>query len=150
MLKTLDTLTIVWQQALNEEYLLQCFLHWKVTWKGWFEVKNVLMMDLFITKMQIFASQDINWWTRVVCIIYRSLLCFYQLFGLSFWWHPFTEHPLVSKWCNTRFLQIRYDEKTNLSTSWMAWEWVNFHFGWTLRWPILQRQAPITFYIILY
>ncbi len=32
---------------------------------------------------------------------------FYQLFGLSFWRHPFTaEHPLVSKWCNVTFLQI--------------------------------------------
>ncbi len=29
------------------------------------------------------------------------LWCFYQLFGLSFWRHPFTsEYPLVSKWCN--------------------------------------------------
>ncbi len=32
---------------------------------------------------------------------------FFQLFGLSFWWHPFTaEHPLVSKSCNATFLQI--------------------------------------------
>ncbi len=29
-----------------------------------------------------------------------------QLFGLSFWWHPFTaEDPLVSKWRNDEFLQ---------------------------------------------
>ncbi len=29
------------------------------------------------------------------------LWCFYQLFGLSFWRHPFTaEHPLLSKWWN--------------------------------------------------
>ncbi len=62
------------------------------------------------------------------------LWCFYQLFGLSFWRHPFTaEDPLVSKWCNTKFLQICSDEETNSSTSWMAWEWVfssNFNF-WT-------------------
>ncbi len=32
------------------------------------------------------------------------LWCFYQLFGLSFWRHPFTaEDPLVSKSCNARF-----------------------------------------------
>ncbi len=37
----------------------------------------------------------------------RLLWCFYQLFGLSFWRHPFTaEDPLVSKWCNATFLQI--------------------------------------------
>ncbi len=57
------------------------------------------------------------------------LWCFYQLFGLSFWRHPFTaEDPLVSKWCNAAFLQICSDEETNSSTSWMAWGWVHFHF----------------------
>ncbi len=36
-----------------------------------------------------------------------GLWCFYQLFGLSFWRHPFTEEdPLVSKWYNAKFLQI--------------------------------------------
>ncbi len=38
-----------------------------------------------------------------LCII----VMFNQLFGLSFWRHPFTaEHPLVSKWWNADFLQI--------------------------------------------
>ncbi len=33
------------------------------------------------------------------------LWCFYQLFALSFWRHPFTaEEPFVSKWCNATFL----------------------------------------------
>ncbi len=40
------------------------------------------------------------------------LWCFYQLFGLSFWRHPFTaEHPLVSKWWNDTFLQIWWRNK---------------------------------------
>ncbi len=35
------------------------------------------------------------------------LWCFYQLFGLSFWRHPFTaEDPLVTKWFYATFLQI--------------------------------------------
>ncbi len=35
------------------------------------------------------------------------LWCFYQLFGLSFWRHPFTaEHPLMRHWCRDTFLQI--------------------------------------------
>ncbi len=35
------------------------------------------------------------------------LWCFYQLFELSFWWHPFTaEDPLVNKKCNAKFIQI--------------------------------------------
>ncbi len=62
-----------------------------------------LMTDLFLTIMQLFTSQDIKCWTGVTCGL---LWCFYQ-FGLSFWRHPFTaEDPLVSKWCNAKFLQI--------------------------------------------
>ncbi len=36
---------------------------------------------------------------------------FNQLFGLSFWRHPFTaEDPLASKWRNETFLQICSDD----------------------------------------
>ncbi len=36
-----------------------------------------------------------------------------QLFGLSFWRHPFTaEDPLVKNVCNAKFLQICSDEET--------------------------------------
>ncbi len=71
------------------------------------------------------------------------LWCFYQLFGLSFWRHPFiSEDPLVSKWCNATFLKICSDEETNSLTSRMAWGRVHFQqsiiCGWTipLRWFI--------------
>ncbi len=65
-------------------------------------IKNILMMDLF----HLLSSQDINWWTGVVWITCGLLWYFYQLFGLSFWWHPFTaEHPLLRQWCNATFLQ---------------------------------------------
>ncbi len=69
--------------------------------KQWFEVKNILIMDLFLTNLQFFTSQDISWWTGVLWITCVLLWCFYQLFG--FWRHPFTaEHPLLSKWCNAK------------------------------------------------
>ncbi len=52
---------------------------------------------------------------------------FYQLFGLSFWRHPFTaDDSLLIEWTNATFLQIGLDEETNSSTSWKAWEWVHF------------------------
>ncbi len=38
-----------------------------------------------------------------------------------------SQHPLMSKWCNVKFLQIYTDEETNSSTSWMVWVWVHFH-----------------------
>ncbi len=67
------------------------------------------------------------------------LWCFYQLFELWFWRHPFTaEHPFLGKWCNGKFLQICSDEETN--SSWIAWGWVNFQqnkfFGWTI--PLIE------------
>ncbi len=79
-------------------------------------------MDLFLTNMQLFTSQDVNWWTGVVWITCGLLWCFYQLFGLLFWRHPFTaEDPLLSKWWSDEFLQIDSHEETNSFTSWMAW-----------------------------
>ncbi len=46
--------------------------------------------------LQTHTSYDINW-------------CFYQLFELSLWRHPFTaEDPLVSKWCNVESVLILF------------------------------------------
>ncbi len=65
----------------------------------------------------------------ITCVL---LQCFYQLFGLSYWRHPFTaEDPLVSKWYNAEFFQICSDEQTNWSASWTARGQI-FIFGWTI------------------
>ncbi len=67
-------------------------MDWYFSQNQSFKVKNILI-DLFLTNMQPFASQNINWWTGVVWFI----VMFYQLFGLSFWRHPFTaEDPTTS------------------------------------------------------
>ncbi len=72
-----------------------------------FEVKNTLMMNLFLTNsfwLLKMLLDGLEW-----CGL---LWCFYQMFGLSFWRHPFTaEHPLLSKWCNATFLQIWWRNK---------------------------------------
>ncbi len=44
-----------------------------------FKVKNFLMMDLFLTNTQLFASQDINRWTGVVWIIVMFLSAVWTL-----------------------------------------------------------------------
>ncbi len=88
-------------------------------------------MDLFLTNTQLFASQDIIWWTGVLWITCALLWCFYQLFGLSFWRHPFTaEDPFLSKWCSATFLQIWWGNKLiyifdGLRVSKLS---ANFHF----------------------
>ncbi len=49
------------------------------------------------------------------------IVMFYLLFGFSFWRHPFTaEDPLVSKWCNAKFLQIYSEDEASSSASWMS------------------------------
>ncbi len=53
----------------------------------------------------------------------------------SFWRHPFTaEHPLVSKWCSARFLQICSHEGTNIYILdglrvYSQHFWVNYSFN---------------------
>jgi len=70
-------------------------------------------MDLFLTNMQLFTPQEVNRGTGEVWINRGLLWCFHQLFGLSFWRHPFTAgHPLVSKWCNAKLLHICSHEET--------------------------------------
>ncbi len=92
--------------------------HWRKHYGLWTHILarsdslNVLIMDLFLTNMKLLSSQDINWWTGEVWITCGLLWCFYQLFGLSFWRHPFTaEHPLLRQWCNDTFLQIWWRNK---------------------------------------
>ncbi len=51
-----------------------------------------------------------------ICVEYLWIFVIsYQLFGLSFWRHPFAaEEPLVSKWRDAILLQICSDGRNNL------------------------------------
>ncbi len=72
------------------------------------KLTTIFLYNLFLTNLQLLASQDVNWWTGVVWITCGLLWCFYQLFIHSFWRHPFTaEHPLVSKWYNDKFSKFK-------------------------------------------
>ncbi len=86
--------------SLEEKLLWTCIL---------VRIDKNILIHLFLTNEQLFTSQDVNWWT------WRGFLwCFYQLFGLWFWRHPFTtEHPLVSKWWYITFNQICSDEEVH-------------------------------------
>ncbi len=94
------------------------------------------------------SSPDVNWWTGVVWIICGLLWCFYQLFGLSFWRHPFTaEHPLLRHWCRDTFLQIWWRNKLILISDGLRVSTFSAHFNFcvnysfslhcTLVWVIL-------------
>ncbi len=103
--------------------------------------KKVLMMDLFLTNRFLFCkslTDGLEW---------RGLLwCFNQLFGLSFWRHPFTtEYPLVSKWSNATFLQICSDEE-KLIYILDGLMWVHLHQISIFRWSI---PLTWTFYLCM-
>jgi len=42
--------------------------------KWQFNLKNVPIMDLFLIIMQLFTSQDVNWWTGVVWMDYCDVI----------------------------------------------------------------------------
>ncbi len=88
------------------------------------------MMDLFITNIS-FSLYKMLIDGLKSC---ELLLCFYQQFGLLFWWHPFTaEDPLVSKWCHAILSKICSDEEINsglINIRWAKGEYI-FIIGWT-------------------
>ncbi len=102
----------------------------------YFSQRKKHLNDGFVSyKHTALDIQDINWWTGVMWITCGLLWCFYQLFGLSFWRHPFTaEDPLVSKWCNSTFLQIWWRNKLIYISddlkgiTFSANFWVNYSF----------------------
>ncbi len=62
-------------------------------------------MDLFLKNMQLHKTLTDGLESCGLLVDYCDV--FFQLFGLSFWQHPFTAvDPLVSKWCNATFLQM--------------------------------------------
>ncbi len=81
--------------------------------KQWCKVKNILMIDLLFTNMQLFTRFHLMDWSHVeYCDV------FYQLFGLSFWRHPFTaEDLLISQWCNAKFLHIFFTWRSKVILS---------------------------------
>ncbi len=67
--------------------------------KQQFEVKDILMMDLF----ELLSSPDVNWWTGVVWIIVMFLSDSHSDGTHSL--------PLLRHWCNATFLQIWWRNK---------------------------------------
>ncbi len=60
---------------------------------------------------------------------------FYQLFGLSFWRHPFTAEDLwVSKWCNATFL----------NDLWVTTFLENFFFGMNYSFKVHPKMKNLT------
>ncbi len=94
--------------------------------KQQFEVKNVLM-DLFLTNMQLLSSPDVNWVLWIIVMFLSDS-------------HSDGTHSLKSIHCWDTDAETHFykpDEETNSSTSWIVWGWAHFQhnsiFGWTIR-----------------
>ncbi len=86
-----------------------------------------VIMDLFITNMQLFASWYINLWTGVMWITCGSLWCSYQLFEFSFWWHPFTAS--YHWWANAKFHSVLRKKQTHLHLGWAEGKYIFSKFS---------------------
>ncbi len=119
---------------MSDSYSMKSVINRETFWLGSLSIKeivhpkmNALLKEALLWYMDWYIGLK-PWFTLVMWITYWLLWCIYQLYGLSFRRHPFTaEDPLVSKWCNAKYLQIYPDGETNSSSSsWMSWEWVHF------------------------
>ncbi len=128
--------------------------HWRKCF--WLSSWNALMMDLFVTCKQISADG------LELC----GLLCFYQLFGFSFWRHPFTaEDPLVSdvlflqsvpmmKQTLRHFLALWHFDGLRISTFSVKYSIFGFIFRWSITltyfiWLENQFQEPMKLELVL-
>ncbi len=84
---------------------------------------------------------------------------FYQLFGLSFWWHPFTaDDPLVSKWRdaiqffkyfwwrNKLFYILNGLRVSTLLATFLLWLWSADFLILRWTWHILSVHMPALFH----
>ncbi len=101
---------LMWEDNRGWTFSLEEALLW---FKQWFKLKHhdgygpyALKLSFSLHKIKIDGLESCG-----------LLWCFYLLFGLSFWRHPFTaEDPLLSKWSNAKLLQMK--KQTHLHLGW--------------------------------
>ncbi len=115
------------------------------SWKQWFEVKNILIVDLFITNMQLFTLHVNRWICYIVdyCSVWAVLMC--QLFELWFWRHPFTaKYPLVSKWCDYHFSKCIHMKKlTHILDGLRVGKFSAYYNFWVKNSSVQQTTASV-------
>ncbi len=101
------------------------------SWKQQFEVKNNLMIDLFITNMQLFTSQDVNWWTGMwITCGFISCLDSHSDGTHSLqkihWWAKFSKTVLMKKQTHLHF---GWPEGVHIcSNIWVSYSFKNRYF----------------------
>ncbi len=128
----IETFCFDWRKQYYELYF---------TRKQEFEVKNVLMMDLFLTNMQLFTSQDINWWTGGDCDVFISCLDS----------HSDGTHSLQSIYCWTSDEMQNFPKSVQSSSKNALWVclcgyllsgWISSNV-WDVLPPLLSSDKPL-------
>ncbi len=112
---------------VNSAWFVHIFLliqtRWLLFWQEkWLkfnrkQVKNILM-NFFLTNMQLFTSHDVNWWTGVVWIIVRFLSAVWTLILTA----PI--HCIGTNWGASDVMQIFFKSPNkHSSTGLPAGEW---------------------------
>ncbi len=100
----------IWEVNRGQSFSQKCYYGLWIFYPEMTPYRRIIQ-----TNKQLITSQNIIGVEWITC----RISCFTAAW--SFWRHPFTaENPLMSKWCNAKFLQICSDEETNSSTTWMA------------------------------
>ncbi len=104
-------------------------------WTFFLEQVSLWIMESYfgqeLWNMQLFTSQYINWWTGM-WIAAQLLWYVHQLFGLSFWRHPFTaEDPLVSDVMLNFSKSVLMKKQPHLHLGWPESEYMLI-YGWTI------------------
>ncbi len=104
---------------------------------SWFRESNIMdsvLMMICLLQTQLSTLKDVNWCTRVMWIIMMFLISCLNS-------HSDGTHSLqrILWWTSDVLLNFSKSipiKKTNLSTSWKTWGWINFKqiviFGWTI------------------
>ncbi len=69
------------------DYFFTCVIMDSFSWKQWFEVKNIAMMDLYLTNTQLLVSQNINViFIFGLTIPLRRKKYYNSYFEVTHWW----------------------------------------------------------------
>ncbi len=116
--------------------------------KQWFKVKNILIVDLFLTNMQLFFNKMLIDGLDSCELLVDYCDVFISCLNSNFWRHPFTaEYPMVSKWFEeVNFSKSISNKETNSSTSWMALRWVHFLFelNYSFNFKLFSNKSEAT------
>ncbi len=99
-----------------------------------------LMMDLFLTNIQLYASQDVNWWTGVMLILLDYCDAF-NAFIICLDSHSDGTHSLQRIHCWASDVMLNFSKSVQIKQKKLAWGSVNFQQIFISVWTVPLRGS---------